>query len=97
MHRFDIGEYVHIKKNAKDIFVSPCLGFNSEGEMDKYIDTDQLIAKRYYHQGYPVYQLKDVSRDRAWVWSEEWLEPTSITNIEDIEDDAFDSILSEGG
>lgn len=86
---FKIGDKVRIKPYDYDLFHNTpgAPGF-AEEYMNKYCGEEFVIEKfSSFDEGWVKY--------KGWVWSKEWLEP--VDEEYDIDQDAFDAILSLGG
>ena len=84
--KYQIGEKVRIKKNAKDmitdvLFISP--------EMDVYCgniyEVKDSISGMYKLEGVTAYD-STINNDGYWWWAEDWLEPAD-DDYSEIEND----------
>ena len=84
---FEVGEYVKIKPDAKEI---TCMtGWNDQ--MDKFLGGTYKIVRKTTHE-YALEGVKSegfvVNRDGYWLWNEKWLE-----DVIEFEEDDIMSLL----
>ena len=93
--KYQVGEYVKIKENAKDIY-APSVCFASPG-MDKFCGNVYQIRKYYSKECYFLEDVKStddtVNGDGYWIWAEEWLEPVG-EDYSDIENDEIMNLFT---
>ena len=82
--KFNIGQLVKIREDAKRLKIQDNLTFNSLGKMDEHIGQCFNVTERYLDLSgrYRRYKLDGM----GWSWAEDWLEfPLKVKDVEESE------------